>query len=256
MTVGSRPALPRPLRAVTFDCWSTLLQEDDWQTAHALRVAALREAAGEGGRVVDAEVAGRAFDTAWSRHMHLWREGVASGASEVARWALAELGLADPHPALDHLVRCFEEASHSSRVRALEGARDTLVALREAGVRCGLVCDTGLTPGRVVRLHLQRLELLPLLESQAFSDEVGVPKPRPRAFEAALVPLQVEPHEAAHVGDLRATDVAGARALGMTAVRLRAHHDDTSPLPDADFVVDSHHELRTLFVPGSSRAGA
>ena len=48
------------------------------------------------------------------------------------------------------------------------------------------------------------------------------------------------------MGDLRRTDVAGARALGMRSVRIRARHDDTSELPDADHVVDSHAELAAL----------
>ncbi len=246
-----RRGRPTPLstaspRAVTFDCWNTLLYEDDWETAHARRVGELRACAREAGRAVDAAEAGRAFDRAWGRHMELWRGGVASGAREVALWGLAELGLDAPHPALDHLVTLFEEASHSGRVLPLDGARALLEGLTGAGVRCALVCDTGLTPGRVVRRHLDRLGLLEFLAAQSFSDEVGVPKPDPRAFRAALTPLGVDPARAWHVGDLRRTDVAGARALGMTAVRIRAQHDDRSALAEADHVVGSHAELGDL----------
>ncbi|NNL67114.1 MAG: HAD-IA family hydrolase, partial [Myxococcales bacterium] len=82
---------------------------------------------------------------------------------------------------------------------------------------------------------------------QVFSDEVGVPKPHPRIFRAALEPLGVDPAQALHVGDLLHTDVAGARSFCMASVRIRALHDDPSALPEADFVVDSHAELRTLF---------
>lgn len=237
-----------PLRpdAVTFDCWNTLLYEQDWPTAHALRVEALRAAAREAGRDVPRDEASRAFDSAWERHMRIWREGVATGAREVALWGLAELGLREPHPALEHLVESFQQASHSGGVRALDGARETLTQLSAAGVRCALVCDTGLTPGRVVRRHLEHLGLLEGLAVQVFSDELGVPKPHPSAFRAALVPLGVDPTRAIHVGDLRRTDVAGARGLCMGSVRIRARHDDTSSLPEADFVVDSHAQLRAL----------
>jgi len=244
-------SLPTPLRAVTFDCWATLLFEGDWVVAHGLRVDALQDAAREAGEDPSRDIVSGAFDAAWERHMALWREGVATGATEVARWALAGLGIDHAYPALEHLIRRFEEASHSSHVQALEGARSTLESLVGRGVRCGLVCDTGLTPGRVVRLHLARLGLLDLIEAVAFSDEVGVPKPKPGAFHAALEVLGVEPSDAVHVGDLRGTDVAGARALGMTSVRIRARYDDTSPLDDADFVVDSHAELRSLMSAGA-----
>ena len=232
--------------AVTFDCWNTLLYEANWEVAHARRVTALVEAAGEAGCVVSRDAAVRAFDAAWERHVRIWAEGANTGAREVALWGLAELGLREPHPALEHLVHVYEEASHSSVVAALEGARDTLAALAAAGVPRALVCDTGLTPGRVVRRHLDRVGLLSLLDVQVFSDEVGVPKPDRRVFRAALDPLGVDPQGALHVGDLRRTDVAGARALGMRSVRIRELHDDASDLPDADFVVASHAELCAL----------
>jgi putative hydrolase of the HAD superfamily len=258
---GVRPeaqlaAAPRAARvlaqpaAVTFDCWNTLLFEEDWQAAHALRVDAVAQAAAEAGKEVSVIDAGIAFDAAWERHMRIWRGGASTGAREVAVWALAELGLRTPEPALGHLVTRFQEASHSSGVRALEGARETLASLHGRNIPCALVCDTGLTPGRVVRRHLERLGLLEYLQSFAFSDEVGVPKPHPRAFRVALEPLGVPWEQAWHVGDLRHTDVAGARALGMTSVRLRARHDDTGEEEEADLVVASHEELlRELLSP-------
>jgi len=239
------PAIAPLPRAVSFDCWSTLIAEDDWPWAHALRVRALRDAAREAGREVSDAVAETAFDTAWQRHMKRWQAGRASGAPEVARWGLEVLGVADSRPALERLVHRFEEASHTSRVVAVEGADALLAALDESDIPCVLVCDTGLTPGRVVRRLLDGLGLLEHLRVLAFSDEVGATKPDPRPFRAALDPLGVAPQDALHVGDLRRTDVAGARALGLRTVRIRARHDDASELPEADFVVDSHAQLAT-----------
>ena len=237
-----------PLRphAVSFDCWGTLLVEEDWHWAHSLRVMALRDAAREAGLEVSRENGEQAFDAAWQRHMALWESGVASGAGNIAAWGLEELQLHNPHPALDHLVRRFEEASHTSHVVALEGSCELLQALDAAGTPSVLVCDTGLTPGRVVRDLLARVGLLEHLQALAFSDEVGIPKPDPRPFLAALDPLGIRPEHVVHVGDLRRTDVAGARALGMQTVRIRARHDDVSGETDADWVVNSHTELAKL----------
>ncbi len=243
---------------VTFDCWNTLLSEKNWPVAHRLRVEELRRAALEAGREIPHGEAERAFDAAWGRHMEAWTEGIATGAQDIAKQGLAELGLEDAHPALEHLTRIFEEASHSSDVRALEGARETLDALERAGVPCALVCDTGLTPGRVVRRHLDREGLLSALIVQSFSDEVGAPKPDARTFAAALDPLGIAPERALHVGDLRRTDVAGARALGMTSIRIRQLYDDdpshdaggadeSNDWAEADHVVDSHVDLLRLF---------
>ena len=132
------------------------------------------------------------------------------------------------------------------RVLALEGARETLEALARKGIRRALICDTGYSPAQVVRELLARQGLLDLLEVQVFSDEAGVPKPDPKVFNAALAPLGVAPGDAVHVGDLRRTDIAGARAMGMGCIRIRTHFDDPSDLPDADAIADSHAHLLEL----------
>ena len=236
-------SFPEPPRAVTFDCWQTLIIEQRWEVAHGLRVSALETAAQAAGRTLEPGEAGRAFDAAWGRHMDLWTREVATGAREVAHWALEELGIPPTDAAFDPLHTAFEEASHSGHVQAIDGARRTLECLRDAGIGCALICDTGLTPGRVVRELLDRHGLLAPLGATIFSDEWSLPKPHPRVFQAALEALDVPPAEAVHVGDLRRTDVAGGRAAGMGTIRIRATHDDDTPLADADHVVDSHDEL-------------
>jgi putative hydrolase of the HAD superfamily len=233
-------------RAVTFDCWNTLLCEEDWREAHRRRTDALLHAARETGSLVEPEQAALAFDRAWQRHIDLWEQGVASGARDVAGWAMHELAALGHGATFELLVAHFEHASHSSRVVPVDGAVETVERLAAAGVPCALVCDTGLTPGRVVREHLARLGMIPGLRAQLFSDEVGVPKPSAKIFGAALDALGVAAAGAVHVGDLRRTDVAGARAFGMASIRLTAAYDDRSALPDADHVAGSHAELRTL----------
>ena len=236
-------SFPRPPRAVTFDCWHTLIFEASWEIAHGLRVAALERAAVSAGRSLEPGEAGRAFDAAWGRHMDLWASQVATGAREVAHWALEELEL-NPHgDQFEPLLEAFEEASHSGRVCMIEGALETLTRLDEAGIPCALICDTGLTPGRVVRRLLDGHGLLERLRETIFSDEWSLPKPHPRVFEAALDALGVAAEDAVHVGDLRRTDVAGARGVGMGTIRIKAANDDTTALADADHVADSHPEV-------------
>jgi putative hydrolase of the HAD superfamily len=243
------PSAERPfeggLEAVTFDCWNTLLYEENWPAAHARRVAELQRVAAEAGHTTTREEATRAFDSAWSRHMDLWREEQATGAVEMARWSLEILGIELHGIAFDRLVHHWQRASHT-HVEVLAGSRRLLQRLRSLGIRTAVVCDTGLTPGRVVRWHLERKGLLELVEVQIFSDEVGVPKPHPRIFHAALEPLRVAPERCVHVGDLRRTDVAGGRGVGMGTVRLRARFDDLEALPEADAVADTHAHLGRL----------
>ena len=170
-------------------------------------------------------------------------DGVGSGAGEIARWALEAVGVGDAATRAPELARRFEDAALAGEVDPLPGAGDALERLRSRGVRVALICDTGMSPGRVVRELLRRAGLLDSLEVQIFSNEVGVPKPHPRMFERALAPLRVAPANAVHVGDLRRTDIHGGRAFGMGTVRIRGAFDDTSALPDADAIVDAHTDL-------------
>jgi putative hydrolase of the HAD superfamily len=233
----------RPLLGVTFDCWNTLLVDRNLDAARALRVEALVDAARTSGVEVDPERALAAIRAAHARHVELWSVGVGTGSPEMAAWALESVGApADPALAAA-LGRRFEDAGVAGEAQALPGAVETLAALRASGIRVALICDTGFSPGRIVRQLLARNGLLELLEVQVFSNEVGVPKPHRRMFERALAPLGVDARAAVHVGDLKRTDVGGGRAAGMGTVRIRGAYDDPDALPDADQVIDAHAEL-------------
>ena len=233
----------RRIEAVTFDCWNTLLRERDFALPRERRATALVETATGAGVALDATAAGDAVRAAFDRHLALWMEGIGSGANEIARWALETAGVGDAATRAPELARRFEDAALDGDAEPLPGAGDVLERLRSRGVRVALICDTGMSPGRVVRELLRRAGLLGALEVQIFSNEVGVPKPHPRMFERALAPLGIDPARAVHIGDLRRTDVAGGRAFGMGTVRIRAAFDDTGALPDADAVIGDYTEL-------------
>ena len=233
------------LRAVTFDCWNTLIRERDERAARARRVDVLRRAAHDAGAPSDDATIERVYEACWQEHSRLWIAGITTGAIECARYSLCALGVDSPE-----LERALERAWHAAGLedgaQMLDGADETLAFLAERGVRRALVCDTGFNSAAVVRQLLANHGLLERLEVLVFSDEAGVPKPDPHVFRLALDPLGVEPARALHVGDLRRTDVGGARGAGMRSVRIRAAFDDPSDHPDADHVADSHAALRAL----------
>jgi putative hydrolase of the HAD superfamily len=225
------------LRAVTYDCWGTLLQDVDSKGATAKRVSALQ-------RFLDLNdaAAEELLSEAWAKHDDAWKQIETFGPGRMAAYCLESKGIFDDEP-IAQLTRAFEEASMETGVRPVEGARETLEALRDAGIRRALICDTGFTPGRVVRQLLDETGLLEHLEILCFSNEVGVPKPGNEIFAKALAELGVRPPEAIHVGDLRRTDVAGAHDVGMHAARFRGVHDDRSGGAEAEIVLDHHRQI-------------
>ncbi len=225
------------IRAVTYDCWGTLLKDRDWEGAMHKRIGALSRFLS-----LPAGEATALLQEAWAKHEEAWKQIAAFGPGRMAAYCLEARGVSD-NESLQALTREFEEATMEYGVEAVEGAAETLQALEGARIRRGLVCDTGMTPGRVVRQLLDQAELSKHLEVLCFSDEVGVPKPGNEIFEAALAELGVRPPEAIHIGDLRRTDIAGALGVGMHAARFRGVHDDQSDAPEAKIVLDRHEQL-------------
>jgi FMN phosphatase YigB (HAD superfamily) len=225
------------IRAVTYDCWGTLLADRDWEGAMEIRRRALCRAVG-----VSDEEGAALLERAWARHDEAWKQVETFGPGRMAGYCLEASGVSDDD-AIAALTREFEEASLVAGVAAVDGALKTLETLARNGIGLALVCDTGFTPGRIVRRLLQEEGLIDYLEVLCFSDEVGVPKPGFDIFAKALAGLGVRPPQAVHIGDLKRTDIAGARDFGMHAVRFRGVHDDKSDFPEAELVLDRHEQL-------------
>lgn len=227
-----------PPLAVTFDFWNTLFWPNDGvQRARARRLAPWLRASEEA--VHSALVDG------FARHSAEWRAGRCWGTRDLAQ-ALVDRFPADGRDACtDELAELIEISGVGVDERPVAGSLEVVERLRRAGVRLGIISDTGFSPGRVLRGSLSRAGLLHRFEPAAltFSDEVGVPKPNPRIFRAALEALGVEPSQAVHVGDLRATDVAGARAVGMGSVRFTGCYNDGSDGPEANAVISRLTDL-------------
>lgn len=225
------------VRAVTYDCWGTLLQDRDHVGAHEIRLSALRRFLD-----IDEDDAAALLNEAWSRHDDAWKQVETFGAGRMAAYCLEARGVSDDE-AIRQLTKEFEEASLQGGVDAVEGAPETLQTLRSKGVRIGLISDTGFTTGHIVQRLLEETGLAEHIEVFCFSDEVGVPKPGAEIFAKALAGLGVRPPEACHVGDLKRTDIAGAHDIGMHAARFRGVHDDLSDGAEAECVITRHEQI-------------
>ncbi len=98
----------------------------------------------------------------------------------------------------------------------------TLDWLRERGYRIGSVTNRS-QGDEPFRQELRHHGLLDYFEVLSISCEVGYMKPHAAIFRHAIEALDVAPEEAVVVGDSLRADVAGAQALGMTAVWKRNH---------------------------------
>ncbi len=238
------------LKAVTFDLWGTLMLESESGTRRTRieRIRRMEEAFREERMAVEPEAIDRAYDAVGRRLTELWATLRDIGAPEQVDLMLDMLQvLAPPRPEalMARLVDAYTLPILSDLPAPLDGAPEVLAELRARGVRTAVICNTGRTPGKVLRIILQRLGMGTCLQLQTYSDEMCLRKPRPELFEQTLAGLGVQPHEGLHVGDTLASDVAGAKGVGMRAVHL-CHPRGADKNPGDGETIFSMPELLTL----------
>jgi putative hydrolase of the HAD superfamily len=237
------------LRAVTFDFWNTLI---DAETAgiRDRRLTAKLGLLAEAGYSLDDQAVTAAMRHAGQRFDEHWRRNQYYGAIHAVDDMIEHLGI-DASPELRAgLVATITDPDPAHDPQPTPNVGDALEGLRSAGIRIGIICDVGLSPSITLRRFLDGHGLLGHFDHWSFSDEVGTFKPDPAIFAHAHEGLGgIEPHETAHVGDLRRTDIAGALGVGALAVRYAGIYDDPGTPADGtdqiegDVVIADHADL-------------
>jgi HAD superfamily hydrolase (TIGR01549 family) len=224
-----------PLDGITFDFWDTLVHAPDAASTRADRSLRIHAALAEVGVDVAPDELDRSlavvrdtFDQHWADNRQF--TGI-NGTTTLLSLLDLELDDAAQHRVLDAFI-----GTDAAEVPDLTpNVAETLRTLKDQGLRLGIICDVGLSPSTILRSYLDHHGVLGLFDHWSFSDEVGAYKPDPVIFAHALDGLGgLEPARCAHVGDLRRTDVAGARAFGMVSVRYRGSNDDVTRPGEGD----------------------
>lgn len=231
------------LRAVTLDFWNTLFVDRRGREREHRRAEWLSrelEKLGEPG--TDAAIAG-ALAAGFSYFDQVWRdERRTPSASETTEATLAALGVRLPDERFAATVEHFERLALDVPPEPVAGAGGALATMAER-FRLAVICDTGYSPGGVLRELLDHQRMLETFSYLFFSNEHGMSKPDVRVFRHTLAQLDVHAGEAAHVGDIQRTDIAGAQAAGMTAVHFVGANDRDVARSTADLIVRHFDEL-------------
>lgn len=133
--------------------------------------------------------------------------------------ALARIGIKLDSDPLEELTNAVMEASVYT-ARALpreEGMAEALDDLHALGVRLACVSNAFMRGETLMRI-LDERGLSRHLEFVISSAETGIRKPDGTIYLEAVNRLNLEPHEAAYVGDRVAADVEGPAAVGMPGI--------------------------------------
>jgi putative hydrolase of the HAD superfamily len=206
------PPIPDPLDCVLFDAGDTLLAPAPSFQGRFVAVAAdhgvpLEEAA------VDAAIAAAVRAAAWPED---WTDPATQREFWMGfyREILTSLGHADDGLQLAEAL--FASFSDPASYQLFDDVRPALEELAARGITLGVVSN--FEPWLADILALQEIDHL--FATVAISGVLGVAKPDPGIFEAALAGAGVDPSATVHVGDQPANDVAAARAVGITPVLI------------------------------------
>jgi putative hydrolase of the HAD superfamily len=207
------PPIPDPLDCVLFDAGDTLLAPAPSFQGRFVAVAAahglpLEEAA------VEAAVAEAVRAAEWPSD---WTDPATQRGFWVGfyRQVLSALGH-QAHHDLELAEALFAAFSDPAGYKLFADVRPALEALAGRGLKLGVVSN--FEPWLEDILALEGVDHL--FAAVAISGKLGVAKPDPEIFLAALEEAGADPAATVHVGDQPVADVAAARAVGITPVLI------------------------------------
>jgi len=132
-------------------------------------------------------------------------------------------------------------AEEDDSVQFFDGVQSTLLTLKKKGFLLGIVTDTA-NPIHVKLDWFEHGGIGHVWDSIISSQEIGVRKPDPAIYHAAMRQLGVTSNHAAFVGH-KATELDGARAVGMKTIAFNYEQS-----AKADFYIQQFSDLLKLTV--------
>jgi putative hydrolase of the HAD superfamily len=164
-----------------------------------------------------------ALGTRWATFEPVLEAGRVPGHTDVlgpelawVRAAAGELGAAVTGGDLDRIEADWDLTRREALLDPPSSSITALTALRERGVRLGVLSNTHALELRA----WARSPLASLVDVVALSHEIGFCKPDRAAYQCVLDRLRVPARAAAYVGDGSNEELAGARAAGFSMVIL------------------------------------
>jgi putative hydrolase of the HAD superfamily len=193
------------IRAVIFDLFNTLLYmrpTSAW--GEGIRLAA------QVGLTKEQWLAG------WRSTAQRAMRGQIRSVNERVRQALIAAGLPRPPDSVVESMGAARRRDWLQSAALYDDVVDSLTDLRQSGYRLGLVSNIFPYEADIT----EHVGLRPLLDAVVLSCDIGVCKPDARIYLAGADALSAAATECVFVGDGMSRELSGARAVGMTAVRI------------------------------------
>ncbi len=242
------------IRAITFDLWDTLIDDDSDEPKRAARGLApkpverrnlveafLNEQAAISREEIDLayNATDEEFRKDWYGKNITWTVG------QRLEILLKKLDRSLPMKSFTELVRRHEEMELEVKPDPAPEVASVLKDLQDKYL-FGIISDTIFSPGRALKQLLDHYDILRYFSAFVFSDEIGCSKPDPLAFEAAAKGLGVTLNEIVHIGDREEKDIAGAKAVGAKSILCTVIKDRGSDKTAADAIFSDYADLPAI----------
>jgi putative hydrolase of the HAD superfamily len=240
---------------ITFDLWNTLLSNkpQDNEKYKLRRLEATRSLLQQNGFDVDFGSLYRAHEEGYEKCKETWNKNLDLSTEEQLKIMFGFLDDPEfqsiPPGLMPRLEEVFLAPILKDPPLLIEGAKKIIDYVQAEGYKIGLVCNTGRTPGRILRKLLKELDMIGHFAALTFSNELKIRKPDERIFFHTLSQLKSDPANAVHVGDELRTDVVGAKRAGMISVHFNPNQSSSAEIrsQDTDLLPDfSIKELTEL----------
>lgn len=233
------------IAALTFDFWNTLYKPPADQTASVRRALDVQRVLAMYDYHFSIEEIRGAFKEAWGAASRRQRtEGIDITPEGHLKIIREKLNLRLTAAVLPALYNAYTQTLLSVSPQLNDEVLETLPVLAQ-NYSLAVICNTGVTPGKILRQIMQKDQIDKYFGFLVFSDEVGFSKPSEKIFRLTLDEIGARSNNSAHIGDDALTDIQGAKRAGMSTVWLAP--DEEVRVAEADYHISRVGELLTIF---------
>ncbi|MDB5034254.1 MAG: hypothetical protein JWQ98_1495 [Chlorobi bacterium] len=234
------------ITVVTIDFWNTLFDHTGGVPRNLARKAALAGAVASSGNLCEPATLERAYEGVWEYFDDHWLNRQRTPTSEeMVREMCRQANITLPESVVMEVAESFSRGILDHPPSLLPGV-DAALEFLASRAKLAVISDTAFSGGAVLREVMEGAGIAKYFSAYVFSDETGVAKPHPEAFQAALGALNAQPREAMHIGDIERTDIRGAKNAGMKAILYRGGNEPSKYAEEstmADLVMDHWDEM-------------
>ncbi|MEN8264846.1 MAG: HAD family hydrolase [Nitrospirota bacterium] len=229
------------VKAITFDCWDTLLDDD--VSRGRKRKEFFLQVLNDNGFPTGEEEMNELF----SREARVFQDYIVNNRKtpDSSMRVKTILKLADvslPPAEMDKIALYSDEVALDNRPPIVTGIKEVLGELTKTHT-LAVICNTGWHSGKTVRQLLEGYDFPKYFSHMTFSDEAEIAKPHKQIFEYTLDKIGFRTEDSAHIGDSEYSDIVGAKEAGMKAILFTGINDRYKDNNSADVMISTYDNL-------------